>query len=236
MEKLRYKPAEFYTQYFDNHSDFKVLEPFQLSKDKEEKNIFIGIVEVLNTIHPIELRVEIPISFPHHNLTFRTKSLSGYPHLIHTGKTQYGDWFCLNTPFAETAEEQLNQEVFRIKEWIKLNLREEIPAIIKDRELKKALAYISIPEWMNPDAIKKVEAKAMLTFIGKFAENPDNFKNTIGSFHCLKTLDNRFYAFKENYSFAKYNLPYIIIDAPENMDIFDDFISLRDYYGWGEDI
>ena len=102
MKEFIYKSAEFYTQYFDNLPDFKVLEHFHLSKD--EKNTFIGKVEVLNTIHPLELRVEIPISFPHHKLIFRTKSLSGYPHLIHTGRTQYGDWFCLNTPFAETAE------------------------------------------------------------------------------------------------------------------------------------
>lgn len=235
MKDFEYKSAEFYTQYFDTHSDFKVLEAFQLSTDKEEKNTFIGRVEVLNTIHPLELRVEIPVSFPHHKLTFRTRSLSGYPHLIHTGKIQYGDWFCLNTPFAETAEEQLEQEVSRLKEWIGINLREEIPALIKDRELKKALASISLPEWMNPDAVKEVESKALLTFIGNFANSPDNFIESIGKFHCLRTSDNRFYAFKEKYPFATYDLPYVIVDFPTNIDILDDFLSLRDYYAWDED-
>ncbi|MDE5883031.1 MAG: ThiF family adenylyltransferase [Muribaculaceae bacterium] len=234
MKNFGYKSADFYTQYFDNLLDFKVLEHFQLSTDKEEKNTFIGKVEVLNTIHPLELRVEIPVSFPHHKLTFRTKSLSGYPHLIHTGKIQYGDWFCLNTPFAETAEEQLEQEVSRLKEWIVLNMREEIPAIIKDQELKEALVSISRPEWMHPDAIKEVETKAVLTFIGKFASSPDDLIKPIGKFHCLRTPDNRFYAFKEKYQFSTYDLPYAIVDFPKNIDILDDFLSLRDYYDWDE--
>lgn len=234
MKEFEYKSADFYTQYFDNLPDFKVLEHFQLSTDKEEKNTFIGKVEVLNTIHPLELRVEIPVSFPHHKLTFRTKSLSGYPHLIHTGKIQYGDWFCLNTPFAETAEEQLEQEVSRLKEWIGINMREEIPAIIKDRKLKEALASISVPEWMNPDAVKEVESKAVLTFIGRFANNPDDLIEPIGKFHCLRTPDDRFYAFKEKYPFTTYDLPYVIVDFPTYIDILDDFLSLRDYYGWDE--
>lgn len=234
MKEFVYKSAEFYTQYFDNLPDFKVLEHFQLSTDNEEKNIFIGKVEVLNTIHPLELRVEVPISFPHNKLTFRTKSLSGYPHLIHTGKTKYGDWFCLNTPFAETAEEQLNQEVSRLKEWIEINLRTAIPAHIKDQKLKEALTSISLPEWMNPDAIKEVETKALLTFIGDFAKSPKNIDKTIGTFHCLRTPDNRFYAFKEKYPFATYELPYVIVDFPKDIDILDDFISLRDYYAWDE--
>ena len=234
MKNFGYKSADFYTQYFDTLLDFKVLEHFQLSTDKEEKNTFIGKVEVLNTIHPLELRVEIPVSFPHHKLTFRTKSLSGYPHLIHTGKIQYGDWFCLNTPFAETAEEQLEQEVSRLKEWIVFNMREEIPAIIKDQELKEALVSISRPEWMHPDAIKEVETKAVLTFIGKFASSSDDLIKPIGKFHCLRTPDNRFYAFKEKYQFSTYDLPYAIVDFPKNIDILDDFLSLRDYYDWDE--
>ncbi|MBD5372201.1 MAG: ThiF family adenylyltransferase [Bacteroides sp.] len=236
MKEFIYKSAEFYTQYFDNLPDFKVLEHFQLSKDEDEKNTFIGKVEVLNTIHPLELRVEIPISFPHHKLIFRTKSLSGYPHLIHTGRTQYGDWFCLNTPFAETAEEQLEQEISRLKEWIVMNLRPEIPAYIKDSNLREALASISLPEWMNPDAVKEVASKALLTFIGDFANNPSNLTEPIGKFYCLTTPDSRFYAFKEKYPFASFELPYVIVDAPENINILDDFISLRDYYGWDENI
>ena len=236
MKEFEYKSADFYTQYFDNLPDFKVLEYFQLSTDKGEKNTFIGKVEVLNTIHPLELRVEIPVSFPHHKLTFRTESLSGYPHLIHTGKIQYGDWFCLNTPFAETAEEQLEQEISRLKEWIEMNLKEEIPAHIKDKQLREALFQISVPEWMNPDAIKEVETRAVLTFIGNFAANTDSLKETLGSFHCIKTPDQRFYAFKDKYSFTNCKLPYVIVDAPKDIEILDDFFSLKKYYNWSEKI
>jgi hypothetical protein len=104
-----YKEASFYTSFFQNHPDFRVIEEFKESEDKEEKNFYVGRVEVLDTIHPLELRVEIPNSFPHQKLTFRTKSLFGYPHLIYNPRRdpkaeKYGSWFCLNTPFAETAE------------------------------------------------------------------------------------------------------------------------------------
>lgn len=238
MDKFEYKPAEFFTQYFESHPDFKVMEKFQLSTDNEEKNTFIGIVEVLNTIHPLELRVEIPVSFPHHKLTFRTKSLSGYPHLIHTGKIKYGDWFCLNTPFAETADEQLEQEISRLKDWIKMNMREGLPALIEDKKLREALFNISVPEWMNPDAVKEVETKAVLTFIGNFAEKIDDIKETVGSFQCIKTPDIRFYAFKDKQSFTNWKLPYVIVDGPdiEDINILNDFFSLKEYYNWSEEI
>ena len=81
---FEYQDSNFYTDYFNNNPNFKVIEPFKPSEDKDEKNLYVGIVEVLNTIHPLILRVEIPFTFPHNKLTFRTKSLSGYPHLIHS--------------------------------------------------------------------------------------------------------------------------------------------------------
>ena len=236
MVDFGYKSAEFYTQYFDKHPDFKVLESFQLSEDKAEQNTFVGRIKVLNTIYPLELRVEIPVSFPHHKLTFRTKSLSGYPHLIHSGKIQYGDWFCLNTPFAETAEGQLQQEIFRLKDWINKYMNEALPAHIKDSDLHRSLSLLSIISEVNPDTIKIVQTKAMLSFIGNFADVSDNFSETIGTFHCLRTKDNRLYAFKDKYPFTTYELPYIIIDAIEDYHVMGDFFSLRDYYGWDEQI
>ena len=77
-----YKNAQFYTDYFSSLEGFSLLEEFKESEDKNEKNLYIGSVEVLNTIHPLILRVEIPFTFPHNKLVFRTKSLSGYPHLM----------------------------------------------------------------------------------------------------------------------------------------------------------
>ena len=236
MYEFKYKPPEFYTQYFNDHPDFKVLESFHLSEDEDEKNLLIGKVEFLNTIHPLELRVEIPVSFPHHKLTFRTKSLSGYPHLIHTGKIQYGDWFCLNTPFAESAKDQLDQEIFRLKEWIHRQMKEELPPIIEDNKLKEAIFLNSIPEWMNPDEIKEISAKAKLTFIGTFADSTDNFTENLGFFNCIQTPDKRFYAFKEKYDFTTHKLPYVIVDVPDDWEAIDDFITLKEYYNWDENI
>ncbi len=132
---FEYKDKEFYTDYFNNLEDFELVQTFDLSKDEDEKNLYVGMIKAKECIHPLMIRVEIPITFPHNKLTFRTKSLSGYPHLIHTGKVKYGDWFCLNTPFGETAENQLDLEMYRLREWIKRQIREELPANIEDSNL-----------------------------------------------------------------------------------------------------
>ena len=64
---IEYKNAEFYSEYFSKQEGLKLLEEFKLSDDDDEKNLYIGTVEVLNTIHPLVLRVEIPFTFPHNN-------------------------------------------------------------------------------------------------------------------------------------------------------------------------
>lgn len=230
-----YKNAQFYTDYFSSLEGFSLLEEFKESEDKNEKNLYIGSVEVLNTIHPLVLRVEIPFTFPHNKLVFRTKSLSGYPHLIHNGKIEYGDWFCLNTPFAETPEEQLNQEITRLKEWISHQMREDLPAIIKDANVKKALAFANAYEWENLDEVKEFCSQAMLTFVGDFHNNFDYFKEKLGYFHCIRTPDKRFYAI-DNPSLANYKLPYIIVDqAPKSSETFSDFVLLKEQYDWDDE-
>lgn len=231
---IEYKDSLFYTEYFSKTEGFKVLEEFKPSDDKDEKNLYIGIVEVLNTIHPLVLRVEIPFTFPHNKLVFRTKSLSGYPHLIHTGKIQHGDWFCLNTPFAETPEEQLNQEIARLKEWIFRQMREDLPSIIKDENVRHALAFANAYEWENLDEVKEFCAQAMLTFVGDFHNNIDYFKENLGYLHCIKTPDDRFYAIA-NSELANHKLPYIIVDqAPKSAETLSDFLLLKEQYGWDE--
>lgn len=234
------KTPEFYTTFFSNHPDFEIIEPFTISKDREEdENLYVGRIKVLNTIHPLEIRVEIPFNFPHHKLTFRTTSLKGYPHLIHTGKIKYGDWFCLNTPFAETAEEQLNQEISRLKEWISRQMKDSLPPIITDPEFIKALRNANIPEWMNPDEIKEVSKNAELTFVGDFAKDPTNFKERMGYLNCIKTRDYRFYAFKDKYDFNSYKLPYLIVESfPYNCadEVLGNFLSLKKYYKFTEEI
>lgn len=232
---IEYKKAEFYSEYFNKCEGLKLLEEFKQSVDEDEKNLYIGVVEVLNTIHPLILRVEIPFSFPHNKLVFRTKSLSGYPHLIHTGKTKYGDWFCLNTPFAETPEEQLHQEVERLKEWISHQMREDLPATIEDKNVKYALAFANAYEWENIDEVKEFSAQAMLSFVGDFHNDLNYFKKTLGHLSCIKTQDNRFYAIA-NSSFSNHKLPYIIVDQiPTSLEVLSDFILLKEQYGWDND-
>lgn len=229
-----YKNASFYTEYFNKLDGFSVIENFIESKDENEKNIYVGQVEVLNTIHPLIVRVEIPFTFPHNKLVFRTKSLSGYPHLIPSGKIKYGDWFCLNTPFAETAEEQLDQEVLRLKEWIAHQMREDLPSIIKDENVKHALAFANAYEWENLDEVKEFSSKAMLTFVGNCHSSQYYSKNKMGYLHCVKSPDNRFYAMNDS-SFTNHKLPYIIVDEePSSIDVFSDFIKLKEQYGWDE--
>lgn len=100
MENI-YQSADFYTDYFKKVKNIELKTPF--SESKEERHLFIGEIEFKNTIHPLQIRVEIPKTFPHHKLIFWTKSLYGYPHLIPSSKEK-GSWFCLNAPFAETAK------------------------------------------------------------------------------------------------------------------------------------
>lgn len=232
---FEYKDADFFSYFFRNHPDFELMEEFKISDDKEEKNMYVGVVEVKNVIHPLIIRVEIPFTFPHNKLTFRTTSLSGYPHLIHNGKIQYGDWFCLNTPFAETAEEQLNQEISRLKEWIYRQMSPHLPPVIKDPNVCKALALANAYEWENPDEVNEFSAKARLTLIGDGFNDLTTFKEKQGFFHCVKSPDNRFYAFPHSTPGENFKLPYIIVNEfPQNIEILEDFLRLKEFYNLDE--
>lgn len=227
-----YKEASFYTDFFKSLPEFSVLEDFKKSNENDEQNLFVGMVEVVGTIHPLVIRVEIPITFPHHHLTFRTKSLYGYPHLIHAGKIQYGSWFCLNTPFAETAEEQLQLEVSRLKEWIRRQMREDLPAIIKDPNVEYALWVSNAYEWENPDEVNEFSSQAVLTFVGDFQNSKEYFKEDKGYIHCVKSKGNRLFALKSSWM-TNYELPYIIVDeAPASETVLTDFLKLKKQYGW----
>ena len=234
---FEYKDAVFFSAYFRNHLDFELKEEFKISDDHEERNLYVGLVEVKNTIHPLIIRVEIPFTFPHNKLTFRTTSLSAYPHLIHNGKIQYGDWFCLNTPFAETVEEQLNQEILRLKEWIKRQMNPNLPAAIKDPNVSKALALANAYEWENLDEVNEFSAKGRLTLVGDGFNSLTTFKEKLGFFHCVKSPDNRFYAFPHLTPGENFKLPYIIVNEfPKNIEILEDFLRLKDFYNWDEKI
>ena len=229
---FQYKDCAFYNSYFKNLDGFKLIEEFQ--QPKEEKNLYVGLIEAIDTIHPLILRVEIPMSFPHMRLLFRTKSLRGYPHLINDWNDA-GDWFCLNTPFAETPEEQLDQEVTRLKEWITRQMHKDLPAIIDDPKSMMALAIANAYEWENPDEVHEFSSKALLTFVGDFHYSEKFLNKEKGYINCIKTADSRFYAL-QNISLTDFRLPYVIVDEyPECKESFD-FLKLRAQYDWGHDI
>lgn len=228
---FEYKDPTFYTSYFQDLDGFKLIEEFKQSQDE---NIYFGVIEALDTIHPLIIRVEIPMSFPHMRLLFRTKSLSGYPHLINDGNDN-GSWFCLNSPFAETPEAQLDQEVTRLKEWLQRQMQKDLPPVIEDPMVRRALAFANAYEWENLDEVHEFCSKAILTFVGNFHKSTDYFKNNKGYLNCVKTHDMRFYAL-QNYSLTNFKLPYVIVDEyPLNKESFD-FIQLKDQYGWDFDM
>lgn len=234
---FEYKDSNYFTEFFKRHPNFELIEDFKISDDKDEKNIYVGKIEVKNTIHPLVIRVEIPVTFPHNKLMFRTLSLSGYPHLIHNDKVKYGDWFCLNTPFAETAEEQLNQEIIRLKEWINRQMSPDLPPVIEDSNVSKALAIATAYGWENIDEVNEFSAKARLTLIGNSFSSLSYLEEKQGYFHCVKSPDNRFYAFSHKVPGENYNLPYIIVkEFPKNIEILEDFLRLRDFYNWDENV
>ena len=207
---FEYKDSTFYTSYFQNLDGFKLIEEFQQSQD--EKNLYFGVIEALDTIHPLVIRVEVPVSFPHIRLLFRTKSLRGYPHLINDGN-DYGSWFCLNSPFAETPEAQLDIEITRLKEWIQRQMQKDLPPVIEDPVVRRALAFANAYEWENPDEVHEYSSKALLTFVGDFHSSEIFFKKDKGYLNCIKTQDSRFYALKNN-SLTDFKLPYVIVDEP----------------------
>ena len=225
-----YKDISFYNEYFKNVEGFSLTHEFE--EKKIEKNFFyIGEFSVDNCVHPLSIRVKVPVTFPHRQLRFYTKSLYGYPHLIYN-KEDKESWFCLNSPFAETSEQQLNIEVSRLKDWIRTNLREDRPATIKDPKVIAALRQLQAYSWENFDEISEYKTDAAVTFVGNFAERADFFKDTKGAFDCVINRSNRIFVLPDCKNTNK-KVPYLIVD--ENPDDIRDFISLRKQYKWDKE-
>lgn len=237
---IEYRNVDFYNEYFRNLADFSLVEEF-VEKDKK----YVGTIQADKVIHIPLIEVEIPMNFPHSPLQFWTSSLGGYPHLI-TGviaprqDKKYFDksWFCLNTPFAETPEGQLYQELSRLRGWFEIFLNPNLPAIIKDPRVKNALRTAHLLEWENPDEIHENINVAGLTFVGDFANDPKNFKD-FGYLHCRKT-DDRFdrfhlYAYKVKDG-TNLEIPYIVVDEFCGKDNLDDFLRLRQFYQWDAEV
>ena len=239
---FQYKDITFYNDYCTNLEDFTLLEAFS-----REDNFFVGKIMPNKAIYPIEIYVHIPLTFPHNKLIFRTKSISGYPHLIsYEDKQKFGSWFCLNTAFAETAEEQLNEEFDRLKEWISRQLRPELPRHIVDTDTVSALRMFNAYEGENPDELKEISSKSNFIFIGKFGKERQNFKD-YGYLNAVRYPNNQFTIVKDEVS-SNYKLPYVIVNHfPGNICSFATWVKdckwnndlcqlLLPGFKWGEDV
>lgn len=233
---IEYKSVDFYNEYFRNHDDFSLVEDFT-----KENEMYVGKIQADNVLHTPVIEVEIPLNFPHSPLQFWTSSLGGYPHLItgvraprHNKNHFDKSWFCLNTPFAETAEGQLYHELSRLRGWFEKFLNPNLPAIIEDSRVKNALRMAHLLEWENPDEIQENVNVAGLTFVGNFADDPNNFKDS-GYLHCKRTEDRygifHLYAYKELEG-TNLEVPYILVDNFCGKDNLDNFLRLRQFYQW----
>lgn len=212
---FQYKDIQFYNDYCKGLEDFTLLEAFS-----KEDNAFVGKIMPNKTIYPIEIYVHIPQTFPHNKLTFRTRSISGYPHLIpYYNHQELGSWFCLNTAFAETAEEQLNEEFNRLREWLHRQLRPELPQHIVDSNTISALRMFNTYEGENPDELNETTKKGDFVFIGNWGKEPQNFKGH-GYLYAVKHPNNKF-TIVEDEANSNHKLPYVIVDHfPNNIHSF----------------
>lgn len=228
---FEYKNISFFNKYFSSLSDFKLSQEFVQEEKGENKNLFIGIMESVDTVHPLSIKIEIPTTFPHSKLLFWTESLRGYPHLI-TDEKRKDSWFCLNTPFAETVEEQLEQEMLRLRDWIKRYVRKDLPTVIKDPEVYRALYMMNAYSWENIDEMNGYKQDARLTFVGDFATHKDYFKEKKGKFDCVKNRSERIFVLRNKLG-TNFELPYIIVDKVPTT--FNDFVGLKEQFGWDEE-
>ena len=228
---FEYKSISFFNEYFSSLPDFKLSQEFIQEEKGENKNLFIGIMESVNTVHPMSIKIEIPTTFPHSKLLFWTESLRGYPHLIADEKRK-DSWFCLNTPFAETAEEQLEQEMRRLRDWIKRYVRKDLPMVIEDQDVYRELCMLNAYSWENIDEMNEYKQDARLTFVGDFATHKDYFKEKKGKFDCIKNNSERIFVPRNEYG-TNFELPYIIVDKVPTT--FNDFVGLKEQFGWDEE-
>lgn len=226
---FRYKNKTFYNRFFKKVKGFKLISSFE-----DLEGGYSGIIESVGTIHPIKIEVNIPKLFPHHRMLFWTNSLYGYPHLIYSSAVGKS-WFCLNTPFAETAENQLYFEIDRLRGWIEKMMHEGLPARIENYSLQQSLRFANIYSWEVYEN-DEYNSDARLIFIGDFANKTGNFSKE-GFLNCkrikISDTESRFYAFeKENAQLEK--IPYILVEG--RCDNPDSLESISSYYGIDDEI
>lgn len=227
---FKYEDKDFYNNYCSNLDDFTLLEYFE---DIEKNNEFVGKIAPNNINNRIEIEVRIPYSFPHNKLLFVTWSLSGYPHLIPFDREipRMGNWFCLNSAFAETPKAQLDEEFSRLRGWFHNNLKEGLPRHINDRNTQAALQLFNAYEGYNPDEINEMAEKSQLIFVDNFAINSENFKETNDYLNVVKHPNDMFTVFQDKEG-TNEKLPYILVThIPERSD---SFASWAEEFKWDE--
>lgn len=226
---FEYKDINFYTEYLTGLEDFTVIEELTL-----EKNDYVGKIMPNNSIYPIEITVSIPQTFPHNKLVFSTTSISGYPHLIkyrHKDESK-GSWFCLNTAFAETAIDQLDEEFMRLRGWLKKQLRPNLPKHITDNKTIYALRHFNVYEGANPDEVNEVSESNNFQFFGNFGENPEKFDKS-GKLNVV-VHPNQYFTVVESANNATDKLPYIIVDyLPDGLYNISSWV---DEFGWSDSL
>ena len=228
---FEYKDIEFYNNYCECLEDFTLLEAFTADDD----NSYVGKIIPNNAIYPIYIYVHIPQTFPHNKLIFRTKSLSGYPHLIPYYETPHlGSWFCLNSAFAETAERQLDEEFNRLREWLKRQLRPELPQHISDKNTQIALRNFNIYEGNNSDEINEITEKPDFAFLGEFGKNPQNFKEKESGYLNAVKYPNQKFTILQNEKNSNFKLPYVIVDHLPK-DIYS-FYAYVNEFKWSDEL
>lgn len=225
---FKYEDKDFYNNYCSSLDDFTLLEYFE---DIEKDNEFVGKIAPNNANYNIEIEVRIPYTFPHNKLLFVTWSISGYPHLIPFDRNNFkkGNWFCLNSAFAETPKAQLDEEFSRLRGWLHNNLKEGLPRHIHDRNTQAALQIFNAYAGYNPDEINEMAEKSPLTFVGDFANNSKNFKELSGYLNVVKHPNDNFTVFQDKEGTTD-KLPYVLVShIPERSD---SFASWAEEFNW----
>lgn len=211
--KYKYEGKDFYNDYCSRLEDFILLEYFEDKSNEEGKsNEYVGKIATNNTIYPIEIEVHIPHNFPHRKMMFVTWSLSGYPHLIPFNRydSSKGNWFCLNSAFAETPKAQLDEEFDRLRGWLRNNLRSDLQHHIRDHKTQVALQLFNAYEGDNPDEINELAKKSNLTFVGDFAHNSENFNELSGYLYVVRHPNDKFTVFQDKEG-TNEKLPYVLV-------------------------
>lgn len=230
---LSFEGISFYNDYFQGLDDFKLEKPFEEAR-LEVGVEYLGQIRAVDTVHPLLIDVHIPIRFPYEKMSFTTLSLAGYPHLISHRDAKKGSWFCLNAPFAESTVAQLDAELDRLRGWINHYMNADLPPIITDFEVTRALRIANAYNWEDVDDRQELQEKAKFVIVGDFAQEASFIEKGQGYFWCLKGDDGRLFAVNNSGYDGLVKIPYIIVD--ELPDTCGDYIALAKQFHWDDNV